>query len=67
MTQNDPEMTQKLPSFEISRLVCKMRCKLGQKLGHLLGSENGQNDPEINGSFARVLEETRRSGLWFGI
>lgn len=40
---------------------------LGQKLGHLLGSETNPNDPEINGSFARVLEETRRSGLWFGI
>jgi hypothetical protein len=41
MTQNDPEMTQKLPSFRIVDLSGKMRRKLGQKLGCLLGSENG--------------------------
>lgn len=67
MTQNDPEMTQKLPSFEIPNLSCGMQCKLGQKLGGLLGYGFALNDPEINGSNARVLGETRRSGSWFGI
>lgn len=40
---------------------------LGQKLGHLLGSENGRNDPVKSDGIVRVAEETRRSGLWFGI
>jgi hypothetical protein len=58
MTQNDPEMTQKLPSFEILKLSGRMRRKLGHKLGGLLGSDFALNDPEINGSNARVLGET---------
>ena len=58
MTQNDPEMTQKLPSFWIVDLSGGMRRKLGHKLGSLLGSDFALNDPEINGSNARVLGET---------
>lgn len=67
MTQNDPEMTQKLPSFRIVDLSGKMRRKLGQKLGHLLGSENGRNDPEKSDGFVRVCEASGYSGYWFGI
>jgi len=58
MTQNDPEMTQKLPSFWIVDLSGKMRGGLGKKLGKKLGSDFALNDPEINGSNARVLGET---------
>jgi hypothetical protein len=60
-------MTQKLPSFEISEISGKMPGLLGQKLGHLLGHGFAVNCPEINGSNARVLEETGHSGLWFVI
>jgi hypothetical protein len=67
MTQNDPVMTQKLPSFEISGFCCERLGKTGQKLGHWLGHGFDINCPEINGSNARVLEETGRSGLWFVI
>ncbi len=45
MTQNDPVMTQKLPSFWIADLSCKMPGLLGQKLGQKLGGESGANDP----------------------
>jgi hypothetical protein len=62
MTQNDPEMTQKLPSFWIGDLSGKMPGLLGKKLGGLLGHDFALNDPEKNGSNARVLEKTRRSG-----
>lgn len=62
MTQNDPEMTQKLPSFWIVDLSGKMPGFLGHKLGSLLGNDFALNDPEINGSNARVLGETGYSG-----
>lgn len=62
MTQNDPEMTQKLPSFAIVDLVGKPPRKLGEKLGGLLGSENGRNDPVKRHGFVRVCEISGRSG-----
>jgi len=62
MTQNDPEMTQKLPSFEILKLSGRMRRKLGHKLGHLLGSESGVNDPEKSDGIVRVCEASGYSG-----
>jgi hypothetical protein len=55
-------MTQKLPSFWIVDLSGKMRGGLGKKLGKKLGSDFALNDPEINGSNARVLGETGYSG-----
>ena len=62
MTQNDPEMTQKLPSFRIVDLSGKMPGLLGEKLGHLLGSENGRNDPVKRHGIVRVCETSGRSG-----
>jgi hypothetical protein len=65
MTQNDPVMTQKLPSFEISKISCKMPGLLDQKLGHLLGDEIGANDPVKSDGYLRAAEITGSSGLWF--
>ena len=65
MTQNDPVMTQKLPSFEISKLSCKMPGLLDQKLGHLLGYDFGLNDPVKSDGYLRAAEITGSSGLWF--
>lgn len=62
MTQNDPVMTQKLPSFEISKLSCKMPGLLDQKLGHLLGDEKHQNDPVKSDGIVRVSKDSGRSG-----
>ena len=62
MTQNDPEMTQKLPIFSIGDLSGKMPGLLGDKLGHLLGSEKGRNDPVKRHGFVRVCEISGRSG-----
>jgi hypothetical protein len=62
---DDPVMTQKLPSFEISKLSCKMPGLLDQKLGHLLGDESGVNDPVKSDGYLRAAEITGSSGLWF--
>ena len=62
MTQNDPVMTQKLPSFRIVALSGKMPGFLGQKLGSLLGYVFALNDPVKSDGFVRVCEETGRSG-----
>ena len=62
MTQNDPVMTQKLPSFWIGELSGKMPRLLGHELGRLLGSENGRNDPVKRHGIVRVCETSGRSG-----
>jgi hypothetical protein len=62
MTQNDPEMTQKLPSFWIGDLSGKMPGFLGHELGDLLGHDFALNDPAKSQGIVRVCEKTRRSG-----
>jgi hypothetical protein len=62
MTQNNPEMTQKLPSFRIVDLSGKMPGFLGHELGDLLGHDFALNDPVKSQGIVRFTKDSGRSG-----